>query len=49
MCTVDGNIMWMDDDEYEYEGIRKVSQVLIMESIYSYILTIIPNRSDDEK
>jgi hypothetical protein len=45
---VDGNTMCMDD-EYEYEGIRKVSQVLIMESIYSYILTNIPNRSDDEK
>ena len=46
MCTVDGNTMCMDD-EYEYEGIRKVSQVLIIKSIYSYILTIIPNRSDD--
>jgi len=43
-------MMCMDDDEYEYEGNKKVSQVLIMESIYSYIFTtIIPNRSDDEK
>jgi ABC-type Zn2+ transport system substrate-binding protein/surface adhesin len=28
----DGNFMCTD--EYEYEGIRKVSQVLIMESLY---------------